>query len=121
MDYRVIVAGSRHFNNYKMLCERLDRILSEKLKTHNVIIVSGMARGADNMGERYARERKLLVHRYPAEWDKYGKSAGHKRNRQMAENADACVAFWANGSRGTASMIKIATELALDLRTIKID
>jgi uncharacterized phage-like protein YoqJ len=43
---------------------------------------------------------------YPANWRKYGKRAGHRRNQQMADNADALIALWDGESPGTRDMIR---------------
>ena len=59
-DYRVIIAGGRYFNNYQLLKERCDFYLQSKKRSHNVIIVSGHASGADSLGEQYANEEGLL-------------------------------------------------------------
>lgn len=119
--FRVIVAGSREFNNYKLLQDKLDNLLVHKVKTHKIVIVSGGARGADQLGERYATQQNYCCDEYPADWQQYGKSAGYKRNVQMAENADALVAFWDGQSRGTQHMISIAKEHKLIVRIIKFD
>ena len=96
---RVIIAGGRDFDNWLLLCNVLDGY-------GNITqIVSGAARGADQMGERYAQGRSLPVARFPANWDLYGKRAGFLRNVEMANNADALVAFWDGSSRGTKHMI----------------
>lgn len=79
-------------------------------------IVCGMARGADRLGERYAKEHGYQVIYFPADWDLDGKSAGFKRNVRMAEYADALVAFWDGESKGTKHMIEIAKEKGLDIR-----
>jgi hypothetical protein len=89
------------------------------MNTHNVIIISGTCRGADLLGEQYARENNLPVYRFPANWKKYGKTAGYLRNRKMAEKADALVAFWDGKSRGTANMITLARGRQLQIRIIR--
>ena len=103
--YRVIIAGSRKFSNYAKLKENCDRILREKLEDEEccVIIVSGHAKGADTLGEQYARERGLQLDAHPADWKQYGRAAGVIRNKEMAESADALIAFLQEGekSRGT--------------------
>lgn len=104
--FKVIVAGGREFNNYELLRAKLDWILQNKLP--DVEIVSGAARGADSLGERYAEENNLGIHRKPADWDTYGKSAGYRRNAEMADYADGCVCFWDGKSRGTKHMIDLA-------------
>ena len=117
--FRVIIAGSRGFNDYNLLEEKCDFLLSEKVKTHDIVIVSGTARGADKLGERYARERGYELEAHPADWDKYGKSAGYRRNQEMAEVADAVICFWDGTSKGTKHMIDIAKEKKLMLRVIQ--
>lgn len=107
-EYRVIVAGGRHFDDYQLLKEKCDYYLSQKIQTHNVIVVSGCATGADELGARYAAEKQLLVEPHPANWDKHGRAAGPIRNAEMAEVSDALIAFWDGKSRGTKSMIELA-------------
>ena len=104
--FRVIIAGGRNFQDYDMLAAYMDFLLSKT--TEDVEIVCGMARGADRLGEKYAMERGLQIHRMPANWNKYGKTAGYKRNIEMADEADALAAFWDGKSRGTAHMIETA-------------
>lgn len=115
--FRVIIAGGRNFSDYEMLSSYMDFLLSKT--TDKVEIVCGMARGADKLGEKYAIERGYQVHRMPANWDKHGKSAGYKRNVEMADEADALVAFWDGKSRGTAHMIETAKKKDLKIRIKK--
>lgn len=90
--FRIIIAGSRSFNNYAILKEVLDSVIS-KHDYKDIVIVSGGARGADKLGERYARENNYKITQFIPDWDTYGKPAGHIRNEDMAKNADAVVAF----------------------------
>ena len=112
--FRVIVAGGRDFCDYTYLEASLDHLL-QNVKAP-IIIVCGAARGADTLGEKYAKARGYPVHRFPAEWDKFGRSAGYIRNEQMAQNADALVAFWDEESRGTKHMIDLAYKYHLQIR-----
>lgn len=116
MSYKVIVAGGRDFNDYHLLKRKLSILLNNRL---DVEIVSGAARGADSLGERYAEENGLYIHRKPADWEKYGKSAGYRRNAEMAEYADALVAFWDGKSRGTKHMIDLAEKHELAIRIVR--
>ena len=113
---KVIVAGSRDFADYALLKQTLDHAL-EKLT--EVEIVSGTARGADQLGERYAKEKNLFLKQFPADWKQYGRRAGYLRNEQMAGYADACVVFWDGSSHGTENMINIAEQHGLDTMVIK--
>ena len=119
MEYfRVIIAGGRDFNDYPLLKAKCDNILADKTATHRIIVVSGAAKGADSLGEQYAREKGYTVERYPADWNTHGRAAGPIRNAQMANSADALIAFWDGQSKGTKNMINIAKTKGLGVRVI---
>ena len=116
---RFIVAGCRSFDNYQLLSDTMDNFL--KIHDYDLEIVSGTCRGADQLGERYASERQLICKRFPANWNRYGKTAGPIRNRQMAEYANYLVAFW-DGNKirsGTWNMITTATKLKLHVEVVQ--
>lgn len=113
---KVIIAGSREFNDYNLLKSYCSKMLSNLVDKHEIVIVSGTAPGADRLGERFAREFGFGLERYPADWNTYGKSAGYKRNHQMAEVADYLIAFWVNGSKGTGHMVNIMQDMDKPVR-----
>lgn len=115
--FRVIIAGGRDFADYALLSETMDDYLSKV--TDDIFIVCGQARGADTLGERYAKEHGYQVNYFPANWERFGKSAGYIRNTEMAKNADALVAFWDGHSLGTKHMIATAEQLGLDVRVVR--
>ncbi len=118
MIHRVIIAGSRDVD--QTTARRL--IEEEMLYTYpgaNVILC-GMARGVDTMGEWYGLSRGLAVEYYPANWDEDGKAAGFIRNRRMAENADGLLAVWDGVSRGTKDMIHRALDFGLEVRVVYV-
>lgn len=117
--FRVIIAGGRDFNNYELLERSMDKLLVNI--TEDIAVVCGMARGADTLGEVYAKSRGHEVHYFPADWNQFGKSAGYRRNEQMAQNADALVAFWNGESRGTKHMIDLAIRYNLKVRIIRYE
>lgn len=117
--YKVIIAGGRYFNNYELLKERCDYYLQNKLREGRVVIVSGHATGADSLGERYAQERGLHCEQYPADWKAHGKAAGPIRNEQMANVANALIAFWDGQSRGTKNMINLAKSKGLKVAVVR--
>ena len=116
--FKVIIAGGRDFDDYRLLCMKVHSLLYDYINSE-VEIVSGTDKGADKLGERYAKENYMSLKQFPADWKKYGKSAGYRRNIQMAEYADALIAFWDGKSKGTKHMIDIATDLGLDIRVIR--
>lgn len=115
---KIIIAGGRDFDNYEILKEYMDHAIS-LLGSSKVTIISGAARGADSLGELYAEENNFDIERFPAEWEKYGKGAGFKRNNQMADHADALIAFWDGESRGTQHMINTAKKKQIQVRVVK--
>jgi len=112
-EIKVIIAGGRDFDNYEHLMNACDYMLQN---CGYIEVVSGGAKGADILGEKYAYERGYPVKRFPADWDKHGKSAGYKRNVEMADYADALIAFWDGKSKGTKHMIDIAKNKKLKVK-----
>jgi hypothetical protein len=80
-----------------------------------IIVVSGGAHGVDSVAEQAARKQGLETLIFPADWEKYGKSAGFKRNIQIVEASDIVVAFWDGVSKGTLHSISEAAK-----RNIKV-
>ena len=120
-QFKVIVAGGRDFNNQAFLNKTLDVLLVDKARSHEIVIVSGAAKGADTQGEVYARMKDYLLESHPADWDTYGRAAGYRRNKEMAESADALICFWDGESRGSKHMIDLATAQELFVRVIRYD
>lgn len=116
LDLKVIIAGGRDFSDYDLLCKTCDILLAGR----NVIeIVSGTARGADSLGERYAKEKGINIKKFPADWNKWGKSSGYRRNAEMARYGNLLIAFHDGISRGTKNMIEISREKKLEVHVVK--
>ena len=113
---RIIIAGSRDFNDFVFLAKKCDEILLNE-SAEDLEFVCGMARGADLLGKRYADKWGYSVKCFPANWDKYGKSAGYRRNEDMAlyakEDNGVLIAFWDGASKGTKHMIDLANKHGL--------
>lgn len=127
-ELRIIVAGGRDFDDFPLLMNKCIEIIGEETKEDNTIekirIVSGTARGADRLGEQYAKIAHYNITRFPAAWDTYGKSAGYRRNAEMAkfasegENIGVLIAFWNGKSRGTKHMIDLAKKYGLKVYVV---
>lgn len=117
---KVLVCGSRDFNDYSKLCNEMDKLPLDE--NQPITIISGTARGADKLGERYAEECGWGLERYPADWKTQGKRAGFIRNAQMLREGkpDLVVAFRGPNSRGTQNMIDQATKAGIKVRIIEI-
>ena len=111
---KVLVCGSRYFNDYNKLKEVLDDLSIDT-------IIHGDACGADRLAGRYGEENNIPVLRFPALWDEYGKRAGPIRNSQMLRegNPDYVVAFLYPNSRGTRDMIKKSKDKGLEVEIVE--
>ena len=104
---KVIVAGSREVKNREFVWAKIEE------SGYNITeLVSGGARGVDQIGEDYSwwvlKKRPKI---FQALWDVYGKKAGILRNLDMAKYADALIAIWDGESRGTLHMIEAMSRL----------
>jgi hypothetical protein len=129
---RLIIAGSRNFNDYQYLREMAMGVVNDYISETEafsgeggyaldkyITIISGTARGADQLGEKFAKEEGLGLEQYPAKWDIYGKSAGYRRNEQMAKTGTHLLAFWDGKSRGTKHMIDLAQYHGLKINVVR--
>lgn len=121
---KLIIAGGRDFSNYPLLKQECDIFLFQAFQEEfnlreGVTVISGTARGADQLGEQYAKEKGYKILSKPADWNKYGKRAGYLRNEEMAAGADALIAFWDGCSRGTMHMINIAQQHNLLVKVVR--
>lgn len=120
--FYLLVAGSRGFDNYSLLKERLDYFLKNQVGK-DIHIVSGGARGADTLAERYAKECGYKMHVFPADWNRFGKSAGYHRNKQMHKFISqfpkrGCVCFWDGKSKGTQHNFELSKTYDTPLRKV---
>ena len=102
---KIVVAGSRDYTNYEEAVEFIKQSIQELTVLNDIIILSGGCKGADMLGERYAKEYGYKTKKFPAQWGKFGKAAGIIRNKEMADNADAIICFWNGKSKGTKALI----------------
>lgn len=110
---KVAVIGSRTFNDYELV--------KETLSTFTIsLLVSGGAKGADSLGERYANENNIETLIFKPDWKKHGPAAGPLRNTDIVNNADTIIAFWDCESRGTKDSITKAEKLGKEVIIIKI-
>jgi len=109
---RVIVCGSRGWTDPGPVQEALAALPAESTVVH------GAARGADSIAARIAVDLGLPVEAHPAQWDKWGRSAGPRRNAEMAAlGADLCLAFRLTGpSPGTDDMVRRCRALGIPVR-----
>ena len=113
---KLIIAGSRTFTDYQLLCRTLT---PELLRITQVI--TGGARGADQLGYRWAWKHQVKHQLFRADWGRFGKSAGMRRNYQMAQAGDMLLAFWDGQSPGIAHMAQCMRQLGKPVVVIRTD
>lgn len=105
---KTIICGGR---NYILTSFDYDWLIEQAKSLPITEIISGGATGADSCGEEFAQRNKIPLTTKKADWKKWGKLAGFFRNDEMADIAEAVIAF--PGGRGTADMVRRATERGL--------
>lgn len=116
-NFRLLVTGSRSCQNEGRIRKILLSVF--KKKGENVTLVSGNARGADRICEKIAEEFGWTIEKHPADWEKYGKSAGFVRNREMVlSKPDLALAFFPGSTptKGTQLTIDLCEKHQVPLR-----
>jgi D-arabinose 1-dehydrogenase-like Zn-dependent alcohol dehydrogenase len=106
MAKRILVTGSRDWTDEDPIRNVLGTLVANGAK----VLIHGAAPGADSIAAKVAKELGMGVIAFPAEWDKWGKSAGPIRNTKMLKEGkpDCVIAFPTEGSVGTLDMIRKA-------------
>ncbi len=113
---KLAIIGSRTFEDYSFLTETL-----EPYKSKITLVISGAAKGADSLGEKWANQNNIPTLIFPADWDKHGKRAGFIRNEDIIKNCECCIAFWDGKSKGTSHSILLCEKYNKPYKIIKIN
>lgn len=113
MSIKLAIIGSRSFSSYNDL-----DIAIKDLNFDLALIISGGARGADQLAESWANAKKIAFKAILPQWKKYGKGAGIVRNQLIVEEADFCLIFWDGESLGTKSTIALCEKLEKSFKLI---
>lgn len=127
-NIKIIIAGGRDFKNLDAVKVEVDSILKsylgDNIDKSKIEIVSGGARGADKLVEIVAKELSIPNKVFNANWNKYGKSAGPIRNKQMANYVASSdykgilLCFWDGQSKGTKNMIQTAKNIGFEVKVV---
>jgi len=124
---RIIICGGRHFKDYERLESTMNEVMNKIAPWRDVVeIVSGHCEGADQLGELYAKNHGLPCKVIPAQWEKFGKSAGPIRNSEMVKYAaeaemPVVVAFRSPRTKGTNDTVKKATKQGIKVFVVDYD
>lgn len=115
---KIGIVGSRRFTDNNLLKEVMQDYLNRDNELNCELIVSGGANGADSLGEKWAKENNIPTLIFKPDWNKYGKSAGFRRNEDIVKNSDFIVAFWDEVSKGTKHSIDLAIKHDIPVRIV---
>lgn len=107
MTFRLLVCGGREFADRRALVAAMNAAVGSH---RDVLVIHGGARGADRLAGLIAASVGIPCEVYEAEWDRYGRSAGHRRNQRMLVEGKPDLVLAAPGGIGTANMVRIARE-----------
>ena len=104
----LIIAGSRDLDDLELVQRWTENV--SRICAINCVLCGG-ARGADALGKQVAEAAGIAVKMFPAEWDKYGRGAGYRRNIDMAREGTFLLAFPMPNSKGTLHIIETMQEM----------
>lgn len=113
---KIIVAGNRTYKNHEHICAVLDAVVQKR-----DVVLQGGASGVDRVAQTWARTHGVACRQFEAAWEQLGSAAGRVRNAQMAQEADALIAFWDGESPGTGSMIRCMQVLKKPIFYVRYD
>jgi hypothetical protein len=109
---RVLVCGSRDWDDADIIWNTLHGV---QRTVDFMRVIEGAARGADSLGARWAKTHNVPLESYPADWDRYGKGAGHIRNKQMLDEGKPTLVLafkdgfdYTHSRGGTENMVALA-------------
>jgi hypothetical protein len=110
---KIAVIGSRNFT-YQVLLENELNTIKEKV----TMVISGGAKGADTLAEKWAIDNNLPFEVIKPNWETYGRAAGIVRNKLIIDSCDYCYAFWDKKSKGTLFNIKYCNKIGKPIKII---
>jgi len=107
--FRLLVTGSRTWHDIPSI-EQAPAVILARHPEGILLVHGGCPRGADAIAAAYAaRTPGYQIEAHPADWRRYGRAAGYRRNAEMiALGADGCAAFIRGGSPGSTSAVRLA-------------
>lgn len=107
-NVNVMVCGSRTIIDKEWIFSQIEQFWYWNLACYSdMTLIEGEARGVDKISKEYAENNEWGVKSFPADWNKFGKSAGYIRNEEMVKACDCCLILWDGKSKGTAHDIKL--------------
>ncbi len=116
--FRILVTGSRSWSDrgavHDAICAEATWRCPLGTRWSEMTLIHGAARGLDTLAADIAAEIGMQIEAYPADWETFGKAAGHRRNAVMvASGADVALAFPLGESRGTRGCMRLCEKAGI--------
>ena len=116
---KLAVVGSRGVTDKELIWNEIDSYIKE-IGEPCGLIISGGARGVDSIAEVWADAHGVQKSIWLADWDKFGKSAGYRRNMDIVAESTHVLAIYDGQSKGTMHSIKLATDKGKQLKVVVV-
>lgn len=109
----VLVTGSREWTDTAKIYAALQKHLGNEIQA--ILVHGDCPTGADAIANSWAQSQPgIAVDAQPANWERFGRSAGPRRNQAMVDRgADICLAFPKGQSRGTRHCMRAAEKAGI--------
>ncbi len=105
---KLLVCGSRSIADAEWVSNQISALVAEKgFSLSDLILIEGGAKGVDAMGKAWAVANGVPVETHKADWARYGRGAGHRRNAEMVAAANYVLILWDGISSGTKNDIDL--------------
>lgn len=132
MSIRILITGSRVWPHEKAIGAAISSFIVNGLgmlpgidDLCDIVIVHGdCPTGADHFADKWAEDHIIpeggAIERHPANWPRYRRGAGPKRNQHMVDlGANVCLAFPMPGGRGTQDCMRRARKAGIPVIQFK--
>tara|TARA_R110002073_G_scaffold236427_1_gene397536 strand:+ start:80 stop:466 length:387 start_codon:yes stop_codon:yes gene_type:complete len=116
VEFRLLITGGRKFTDAAVIEKALMDI-----DVRPDVVIHGDSTGADRVAGDIAEKWGIDVWKFPAQWARFGKAAGPRRNHQMIVEGRPTHVLAFPGDAGTENMIKQASKAGLLVRRISAD
>ena len=116
------IVGSRNYVDYESFKTNTNNTLEKwDIQIENIdSVVSGGARGADSLAEKWAKENNISVTIFKPDWKSLGKKAGILRNTDIVNESTHLIAYPMKDSIGTWDSVRKATKKGILCEVIKV-
>ena len=113
---RVLICGGRSYNDW----ERFISAMDEVYRTNTIdLVIHGAATGTDSMADRWAGYARINQMAFPADWKKFSRSAGPKRNQQMLDEGKPDLVVKFPGGKGTEDCVRRAKLAGIAVKVVE--